>query len=126
MARRSKNEKKASPLKRAVRAFVAFPDKPAGLISRRPAIGRAGTVTAVSLVALLLFMGLFYVWTRMKLVQIGYEIASLEKKNNALKNRKRELLLEIASLQSPGRLERQARKKLGLVFPTIGKVVHVP
>jgi len=125
MARRSK-KKKDSRIKRMASVLAAYPDRLAGFIFRRPAIGRAGTLTAMSLVALLLFMGLFYVWTRMKLVQIGYEIASLEKKNNALKNRKRELLLEIASLQSPGQLEKQARKKLNLVFPTIGKVVHVP
>jgi len=83
-------------------------------------------ITAVILVASLLFLALFYVWTRMKVVQIGYEIADLEKENNALKNRKREMLLEITSLQSPGELEKQARKKVGLMFPPLGKVVHVP
>jgi len=92
----------------------------------RGRIGRKGALTAVALVATLLFVGFFYVWTRMQLVQIGYEISSLEKKSNALKNRKRELLLEIASLQSPGELEKQARIKAGLVYPAIGKVVHVP
>jgi cell division protein FtsL len=88
--------------------------------------GRRGPITAVILVASLLFLGLFYVWTRMKVVQIGYEIADLEKENNALKNRKREMLLEITSLQSPGELEKQARNKVGLAFPPLGKVVHVP
>lgn len=75
--------------------------------------------------AAILFVGLFYVWTRMQLVQVGYEIAGLENKNNDLKNRKRELLLEIASLQSPRELEGKAAK-YGLVFPARGKVVHVP
>ena len=89
-------------------------------------IGRAGAVVAVALVASLLFVGLFYVRTRMQIVQIGYEIASLEKQNRVLKQRKRELLLEIASLQSPGELERQARQKANLIVPPIDKVVHVP
>jgi cell division protein FtsL len=100
-----------------------------GLLDRMPGranIGRAGTVGALLMVVLLLFLGLFYVWTRMKLVQIGYEVADLEKKNTALNNRKRELSLEIASIQSPGELEKQARKKVGLVFPSIRRVVHVP
>lgn len=93
---------------------------------RNPRTGRTGTLIALGLVGLLLSGGLFYVWTRMQLVQIGYEVADIEKKNNALKNRKRELLLEIASLQYPADLEKQARDRAGLVFPDIGKVVHVP
>jgi cell division protein FtsL len=89
-------------------------------------VGRAGALLAVALVAALLFVGLFYVWTRMQIVQIGYEIASLEKKNRILNQRKRELLLEIASLQSPGELEQQARQKANLIVPPMSKVVHVP
>jgi cell division protein FtsB len=89
-------------------------------------IGSVGALIAVALVASLLFVGLFYVRTRMQIVQLGYEIASLEKQNRILKQRKRELLLEIASLQSPGELERQARQKAKLVVPPMSKVVHVP
>jgi cell division protein FtsL len=88
-------------------------------------IRRASPVMVVVVSAAILFVGLFYVWTRMQLVQIGYEIANLENKNNELKNRKRELLLEIASLQSPRELESKA-VKYGLVFPAMNKVVHVP
>ena len=91
-----------------------------------PGLGRTGAIIAVGLVAWLLFMGLFYVRTRMQFVQISYEVADLEKKNKGLQERKQELLLEITSLQSPGELEAQARQKAGLVFPTMGKVVHVP
>jgi cell division protein FtsB len=90
------------------------------------AMGRAGALMAVALVGSLLFVGLFYVWTRMQMVQIGYEIASLEKKNRVLHQRKRELLLEIASLQSPGELEQQARQKANLIVPPMRKVIHVP
>ena len=91
----------------------------------RSGIRRASPFMVVALSAAVLFVGLFYVWTRMQLVQIGYEISSLETKNNDLKKRKRELLLEIASLQSPHELESKAVKN-GLVFPAVGKVVHVP
>ncbi|MCA1959584.1 MAG: septum formation initiator family protein [Desulfomonile sp.] len=97
-----------------------------GFALRNPRTGRAGALLALGLVALLLSGGLFYVWTRMQLVEIGYEIADKEKVNNALKNRKRELLVEISSLQNPADLEKQARERAGLVFPDMGKVVHVP
>ena len=61
----------------------------------------------------------------MKIVQVGYEISTLENKNKELKNRKRELLLEIASLESPQELEKKAVRQ-GLRFPAIGRVIHVP
>ncbi len=63
---------------------------------------------------------------RMQLVQIGYEITDMEKRNNVLKNRQRELMVEITSLQNPAELEKQAREKAGLISPEVGKVVHVP
>lgn len=88
-------------------------------------MGGAAIFVGLCIAAALLFTGLFYVWTSMGQVQIGYQISTLEAKNRDLKNRKRELLLEIASLQSPGELEKKARKQ-GLVFPAMGKVVHVP
>lgn len=113
-------------IKRAMTAVLSQVCGFLGLALRNPRTGRAGTLIALGLVGLLLLGGLFYVWTRMQLVEIGYEIADIEKKNNALKNRKRELMLEIASLQYPADLEKQARERAGLVFPDMGKVVHVP
>lgn len=89
-------------------------------------LSRAGMILASVLVVWLLCMGLFYVWTRMQLVELGYEIAALEKKNEELEKRQRELSVEIASLQSPSELEKQARKRAGLTFPAVGRVVHVP
>ena len=59
------------------------------------------------------------------MVEIGYEISSLENRNRDLKKRVNELMLEIASLESPGDLEKKA-SRMGLVFPPVGKVVHVP
>lgn len=91
----------------------------------------AGTVHSAGLfMAALIFIavmvvGLFYVRTRMALVEIGYEVSSLEKKNRDLKKRATELTLEVAFLESPGDLEKKA-SKVGLVFPSVGKVVHVP
>ncbi len=83
------------------------------------------TFLGVCALTIALLIGFYYVWNRMKIVQVGYEIATLENKNKELKNRKRELLLEIASLESPGELEKKASKQ-GLRFPSIGKVIHVP
>ncbi len=49
---------------------------------------------------------------------------SRRNENSDLKKRKRELLLETASLQSPQELEKKAGK-IGLVLPAMGKVVSM-
>lgn len=113
-------------LKRAAARVASTARYVFALVPGKPELGRTGAVIATLLVGSLIFVGLFYVWTRMQLVQIGYEIANQEKENKELKKRKGELLVEIASLQSPQELEKKARKEAGLVYPEIGKVVHVP
>jgi cell division protein FtsL len=85
-----------------------------------------GTFMTVVLTVSLLLVGLFYVWTRMRIVQVRYEIAEQEKISRVWKKRQQELLLEIASLESPADLERKAREEAGLIFPDIRKVHHVP
>lgn len=79
----------------------------------------------VMVLAILLLVGLFNVWTRMALVQLGYEISNLETKNKELKGRLRELSLELSSLESPVELEKRATKK-GLKLPSVGRIIHVP
>ena len=88
-------------------------------------VRRAGMFMAVVLFLAVLAVGLFYVWTRMQLVEIGYEISNLENRNRDLKKRSSELALEIASLESPAELERKA-SRMGLILPPVGRVVHVP
>ncbi|MFH0821874.1 MAG: septum formation initiator family protein [Pseudomonadota bacterium] len=124
-AKRKKSGRSAS-LKRFTAAARVLVGLLPGFATFGTRLRRAGIFTASVLAVWLLFVGLFYVWTRMQLVQIGYEIAKLEEENKDLKKRKGELTLEIASLESPCELEKQARTKAGLVFPEMGKVVHVP
>ena len=73
----------------------------------------------------LLLTGLFNVWTRMDQVQLGYEISNLQTKNKELKDRSRELSLELSSLESPAELEKMAKKQ-GLRLPSVGRIIHVP
>jgi cell division protein FtsL len=103
-----------APLHRLVRA-----------LGDKAKIRRVGPIMAVVLSVAALIVGLYYVWTRMQMVQVGYEISELERKNRDLQKRARELMLEIASLESPSELEKKA-SKIGLSFPEMGKVVHVP
>lgn len=94
-------------------------------VAGKARIRRVGPLMAVVVSVAALIVGLYYVWSRMQMVQTGYEISELERKNRDLQKRARELMLEIASLQSPSELEKKA-SKIGLIFPEMGKVLHVP
>lgn len=107
------------------RKITAYPRQWVSRLIERARIHRVGPFMAVVFCSAALFAGLYSVWQRMQTVQTGYEIATLERKNRELKKRQRELTLEIATLESPGELEKKA-SKVGLALPEMGKVVHVP
>lgn len=87
--------------------------------------GGAGLFIAALVFTAVMVVGLFYVRTRMSLVEIGYEVSNLETRNRDLNKRYTELNIEIAFLESPADLEKKA-SKIGLVFPSAEKVIHVP
>lgn len=76
---------------------------------------------------LLLFMGgsLFYVWSRIQVIQIGYAISDAlkEERNLTLVNKK--LCLEIATLKSYARIEKIALEELGMVKPKPEQVIVI-
>jgi cell division protein FtsL len=65
---------------------------------------------------------LFYVWTRHEATSWGYRISEAAQSQSELKQTNRELRLEAASLRSPARIEKIARKELGLDFPKPGQI----
>ena len=87
--------------------------------------GGAGLFIAALVFIAVMVVGLFYVRTRMSLVEIGYEVSNLESRNRDLNKRHTEMNIEIAFLESPADLEKKA-SKIGLVFPSAEKVIHVP
>lgn len=76
---------------------------------------------------LLMFIGgsLFYVWSRIQVIQIGYAISEAlkEERDLALVNKK--LRLEIATLKSYGRIEKIASEELGMVKPKPDQVIII-
>jgi cell division protein FtsL len=75
--------------------------------------------------ALMLVVALFYVWSRLQVVHLEYDISSLEGQVRHLQQESRQLQLETASLRSPGRIERVARDELGLRMPAPEQVITV-
>lgn len=76
---------------------------------------------------LLMFIGgsLFYVWSRIQVIQVGYAISEAlkEERNLTLVNKK--LRLEIATLKSYERIEKIASEELGMVKPKPDQVIII-
>jgi len=88
--------------------------------------GSRGTraLLAAALLALpLAGVGIFHVWTRTRVLRAGYELGRLEAEHRRLAAERDRLRLEVATLRSPGRLERFARERLGMAPPAPGAVV---
>ena len=75
------------------------------------------------LVAALAAVGVFHVWSRTRVTTAGYRLGELQRTRAALQAERDRLEVEVAALRAPGRLERFARERLGMVPPMAGTVV---
>lgn len=80
------------------------------------------------MVLLIVFVGelLGYTWCRVQYVNVGYELSRVTEKHAALTTLQNSLKVELARLKSPARIEKIARDKLGLVWPTPDQVITLP
>ncbi len=74
---------------------------------------------------LLLVVSLFFVWSRLQVTNLEYDISSLEGRLRATRQETRQLQVEAASLRSPERIEKIARSELGLRLPTPDQIITV-
>ena len=95
--------------------------------------GSGGKATAKSRLLLFfaLFMfwliggSLFYVWSRIQVIQLGYEISSALKEERTLNGGNKKLRLEIATLKSYARIEKVAAEELGMAKPRPDQVIVI-
>ena len=85
--------------------------------------GVATVIAGLLLAAPLAAVGVFHVWSRTRVQGVGYELGRLEAEHRQLLAERDRLNLEVATLRSPGRLERFARERLGMAPPAPGAVV---
>ena len=79
-----------------------------------------------TLLLLLLIGGsLFYVWSRIQVIQLGYEISNALKEGRGLTEASKKLRIEIAALKSYARIERIATEELGMVKPKPDQVIVI-
>lgn len=92
---------------------------------RRPRArtGAARVIAFALLWAPLGAVGVFHVWARTRVVAAGYELARLQREHDRLADERARLVIEVATLRAPGRLEQFARQRLGMAPPAPGAVV---
>ena len=61
---------------------------------------------------------LVYVWQRVEFLRVSYEVEAFKRERQQLQEQNKQLTVERSFLLSPDRIERLARKELGLVDPS--------
>jgi cell division protein FtsL len=68
---------------------------------------------------------LFYVWSRIQVIQLGYEISNALKEKRVLTEANKKLRLEIATLKSYSRIEKLAEEELRMAKPRPEQVIVI-
>jgi cell division protein FtsL len=89
------------------------------------ALRRPNLLPVLGFISLLLAVSLFFVWSRVQVTGLEYEISQLESSLRGVQQETSNLRLEAASLSNPERIERVARKELGLHLPSAEQVITV-
>jgi cell division protein FtsL len=79
-------------------------------------------------ILLMLFViggSLFYVWSRVQVIQLGYEISNALKEERAFTETNKKLRLEIATLKSYARIEKFAAEELRMAEPRPEQVIVI-
>lgn len=80
---------------------------------------------AIKVIIIVLLFTVFYLWSRLEVISLGYEIANANKEKGVLLDDNGRIKLEILSLKSPNRIEAIATERLGLVYPKGEQVIIV-
>ncbi len=89
------------------------------------ALHRPNLLPVFCFIALMLTVSLFFVWSRVQVTGLEYEISRLEGNLRDTKQETSRLRLEAATLSNPERIERVARKELNLRLPVASQVITV-
>ena len=88
---------------------------------------RSGNRVFFFILFLLFLIGgsLFYVWSRIQVIQLGYEISNALKQERALVEANKRLRVEIATLKSYTRIEKLAVEELRMAKPKPDQVIVI-
>ncbi len=88
-------------------------------------LSRPRLVPLFAYIAVVLVISLFFVWSRLQVVHLEYDLSSLEGQLRQMQQESSRLRLEAASLRNPVRIEQLARSQMGLRLPLPSQVITV-
>ena len=96
------------------------------IVKEKAAPWKKGLKSHLLVIIALVFCSLLFVWSRLQVVQIGYEISQGNKIYQGLVKENQHLRVEVSSLQSPSRIAEIAKTKLGLTNPKQEQIIIIP
>jgi cell division protein FtsL len=97
----------------SMRPFIALArsgaDK-AKRLEKSPPAAITPVLLSVLFVAPVVAAGIFYVWSQVAAVRLGYEMSTASERHRALLEENRALRIEVASLRAPERLQQLAQQ----------------
>lgn len=102
---------------------MAFLTKGMVIPEKVKARGRASGLLAFCIIAALIAGSLFYVWSRVLVINLGYDLSEAMEVHWKLVQDNKELQIEIASLKSLARIERIAQEELDMEKPLPGQII---
>jgi cell division protein FtsL len=92
----------------------------------RTSKSRSSKILCFAVLMLFLMTGsLFYVWSRVQVIQLGYAISGGLKEGKKLLETNKRLRLEIATLKSYARIEKLATEELKMSKPKPDQVIVI-
>ena len=66
-----------------------------------------------------------FVWERVDMIRVGYQVERLKHDKTALERQRDELRVQFSTLSASGRIARVATKELGMSLPQQGQIILV-
>jgi cell division protein FtsL len=92
-------------------------------VRRYPGYSRKVSLVMIILGLSAMFCFFIFLWIRIYIIEIGYNISEAIASHEVLFQENRKLRIERASLCAPSRIEEIAKNKLGMVAPENSQVV---
>lgn len=108
---------------RQIPTFSAVRHQP--VAPKSAAVGRRHIRHVSMLVAVAVVFMLAFVWIRIRVIQLGYEVSKIRKETSELRQQKNRLEAEVEALKSPSRIEVIANERFGMRLPQYGEIVSV-
>lgn len=75
--------------------------------------------------AFIVVLSLFYIWSRVQIVQMGYEIHEIKKAQQRLVDENKKYKLELSVMKSPDRVQRYAEGDLKMAVPEESGIIEI-